>query len=59
MNKKSYIEVLKRNLLEFRFSNVLSPGLYILKTEFLGDLTESSSKNFFKSFYANKENGIA
>jgi len=56
---KNYLEIFKKNLLEFRFANVLSPGLYTLKIEFLGGLTESSSKNFFKSFYTNKENGIA
>jgi len=56
---KNSIEIFKTNLLEFRFSNVLSPGLYTLNIEFLGGLTESSSKNFFKSFYTNKENGIA
>jgi len=46
------------NLLEFNFFNVLSPGLYTLKMEFLGRSTENSSKVFFKSFFTNKENGI-
>jgi len=56
---KNYLKIFKTNLLEFRFFNVLSPGLYTLKIEFLVGLTESSSKKFFKSFFINKENGIA
>jgi len=46
------------NLLEFYFINVLPPGLYTLKMEFLGRLTGNSTKEFFKSFFTNKENGI-
>jgi len=46
-------ETFETNLLEFRFFNVLSPGLYTLKLEFFG-LTETSSK----SFYINKKKGI-
>jgi len=56
---KRYTETPETNLLEFFFSNVLSPGLYTFKMEFFGLLTENSSKSFFKSFYTNKENGIA
>jgi len=56
---KRYRETPETNLLEFFFSNVLSPGLYTFKMEFLGLLTENSAKNFFKSFYTNKENGTA
>jgi len=56
---KNYIEIFETNLLEFHFSDVLFPGLYTLKMEFLGGLTENSSKNFFKSFYTNKENSTA
>jgi len=56
---KKYIETSERNLLELRFFNVLSPGLYTLKMEFRGLLTENSAKSFFKSFYTNKESGIA
>jgi len=48
----------KTNLLEISFLNVLSPGLYILKIEFLGRFTENSSKKIFTSFYTNRENGI-
>jgi len=55
---EKYTENFETNLLEFCFSNVLSPGLYTLKLKFLAHLTENSSKNFFKSF-TNKENGIA
>jgi len=54
-----YTETPDKHLLEFRFSNVLSPGLYTFKMEFVGCLTENSTKSFFKSFYTNKENGIA
>jgi len=56
---KNYIEIFKTNLLKFHFFNVLSLGFYILKIEFLGSLTESFSKNFFKSFYTNKKNSTA
>jgi len=56
---KRYTEIPEANLLEFLFSNVLSPGLYTFKMEFFGFLTENSAKSFFKSFYTNKENGIA
>jgi len=56
---KIYTETPKTNLLELFFFNVLSPGLYTLKMEFLGLLTENSTKSIFKSFYTNKGNGIA
>jgi len=56
---KGYVEISETNLIEFFFSNVLSPGLYTFKIEFLGLLTENSAKNFFKSFYTNKGNRIA
>jgi len=46
---KINIETTETNLLEFRFFDVLSPGLYTLKMEFHGRLTENSSKEFFKS----------
>jgi len=46
-------------LLKSQFSVVLSPGLYTMKLEFLGHLTEDSAKNFFRSFNTNKENGLA
>jgi len=51
-------ETYKTNLLEFDSFNVLSPGLYTLKFKFFGRLTENSSKEFFKSFFINKENVI-
>jgi len=38
---------------------VLSPGLYTLKLDFVGNLTEDSAKNFFMNFYRNKENSLA
>jgi len=57
--RKSYTETSKTNLLEFRFLNVLSPGLYTLKVAFFGHLTETFSKNFIKSFYTNTENDTA
>jgi len=47
------------NIIEYYFFNTLSPGLYTLKMEFLDHFTENSAKNFFQSFYTNKENGIA
>jgi len=49
----------EKGFLRFRFSNVLSPGLYTLTMEFSGRFTENSAKDFFKSSYTNKENGIA
>jgi len=52
-------ETSETNLLEVGYFNVLSPGLYTLKMEFDGHLTENSAKNFFKSFYTKKKNGIA
>jgi len=55
---KNYTKTFKTNLLEFHFTNVLSPGLYTLKMGFLGRLTENFSKNF-QSFYTNKEKGTA
>jgi len=55
---KNSLQISETNLLEFYFSSVLSPGLYTLKIEFFGRLTENSSKNVFKNFYTNKENGI-
>jgi len=55
---KYFIQNSETNLFEFHFFNVLSPGFYTLKLVFLGQLTESSSKNFFKSFYRNKKSGI-
>jgi len=52
-------ETSETNLLEVGYFNILSPGLYTLQMEFVGHLTENSAKNFFKSFYTNKKNGIA
>jgi len=46
-------------LLKSEFPRVIFPGLYTLKMDFVGNLTEDSAKNFFKNFYTNKENGIA
>jgi len=56
---KNFIPNSETNLSEYHFFDVLSPGLYVLKIGFHGRLTEASSKNFFKSFYTNKKNGIA
>jgi len=58
LNYIQTFKTLETNLLEFRFFNVLSPGLYTLKMQFFGHLTENSSKKYFKSFYSNKENDI-
>jgi len=57
---ETYIEIYQTNQrnVEFNFYNVLSPGLYTLKTEFFGRLTEKFSKNVFKNFYKQKENNI-
>jgi len=55
---KNYIESYETNLLEFCFFNELSPGLYTLKMEFSGHLTDIFSNNFLKSFYTKKENSI-
>jgi len=52
---KNYTEIYDTNLLEFCFFNILSPGLYTLKMEFVGHLIEKSAKNVFKSFYTNKK----
>jgi len=52
------IDESETNIFRLYFFNVLSPGLYTLKLIFSGQLTESSSKNFFKSFYTNKKNSI-
>jgi len=48
----------EEDFFKFRFSNVLSPGLYTLTLDFSGRFTEKSAKHFFKSFYTNKGNGI-
>jgi len=45
-------------VLKSQFPVVLSPGLYTLKLKFVGYLTEDWAKNFFRSFYTNKENGF-
>jgi len=55
---EKYTETLKTNLSNFRFSGILSPGLYTLKIEFVARFAEDSANNFFKSFYTNKENGL-
>jgi len=53
---KGYTKIAKTNLIEFYISNISYPGLYTFKMEYVGHLTESSTKSFFKSFYTNKEN---
>jgi len=53
---KKYTEISETNLIEFYFSNILYPGIYTFKMEFVGRLTENSTKNFFKSFYTNEGN---
>jgi len=55
---KNFIPISETNHLKFDFSSVLSPGLYTLKIRFFSSFTEISSKNFLKSFYTNKKNGI-
>jgi len=56
---EEYSQTSETYLLESQFPSVIFPGLYILKIEFLGRHTKNPLKNFFKSFYTNKENGIA
>jgi len=56
---KTYIKAYETNISEFRFTDILPPGIYTFKIEFFGLLTENSEKSFFKSFYTNKKNGIA
>jgi len=55
---ETYIETYSTNLVELCFFNELSPGLYTLKMEFSGNLTENFSNDFFKSFYTKEENNI-
>jgi len=55
---KNFIQNSETNLFEFHFSNELSSGFYTLKLVFFNQLTESSSKNFFKSFYTNKKSSV-
>jgi len=56
---EEYLRTSETYVLESPFFCVISPGLYTLKLEFIGNLAEDSAKNFFRSFYTNKENGIA
>jgi len=56
---KKYLETSETYVLKSQFSSVISPGLYTLKLEFVGHLTEDTAKNFFRSFNTNKENGLA
>jgi len=56
---EKYLQTSETYLLKSQFPSVIPPGLYTLKLEFVGHLTEDSTKNFFRSFYTNKENGIA
>jgi len=56
---EKYLETSETYLLESQFLSVISPGLYTLKLEFVGHLTEDSAKNFFRSFYTNKKNSLA
>jgi len=55
---EEYLQTSEIYLLKSPFLSVIFPGLYTLKLEFVG-LTEDSAKNFFRSFYTNKENGFA
>jgi len=56
---KRYLQTSETYVLESQFPSVISPGLYTLKLEFVGHLTEDSAKNFFKSFYTNKKKSLA
>jgi len=56
---KRYLQTSETYLLKSQFPSVISPGLYTLKLEFIGHLTEDSAKNFFRNFYTNKENVLA
>jgi len=56
---EEYLRTSETYVLESQFLSAISPGLYTLKLEFDGNLTEDSAKNFFRSFYTNKENGLA
>jgi len=46
-------------MLVLQIPSVIFPGFYTLKMEFVGLLTEDSAKNFFRTFYSNKTDGIA
>jgi len=56
---EEYLKTSETYLLKSQSPSVIFPGLYTLKLEFVGHLTEDSAKNFFRNFYTNKENGSA
>jgi len=56
---EKYLQTSETYLLTSQFPSVISPGLYTLKLEFFGHLTEDSAKNFFRNFYSNNENSLA
>jgi len=56
---KEYLQTSETYVFKSQFPSVIFPGLYTLKLEFVGHLTEDSAKNFFRSFYTKKENGLA
>jgi len=55
---EKYLQTSETYFLESQFPSIIFPGLYTLKLEFVGHLTEDSAKNFFRSFYTNKENRL-
>jgi len=53
---EEFLRTSETYVLESQFPSLIFPGLYTLKLEFLGNITE---ENFFRSFHTNEENDIA
>ncbi|XP_018401263.1 PREDICTED: glutamyl aminopeptidase-like [Cyphomyrmex costatus] len=49
---------MKVNIISFKFTDVLSPGLYTLKMQFFGHVLKKYAQNFFEFSYTNNKNSI-
>jgi len=46
------------NILDIHFFDILSPGLYTLKTDLANHITNNNTESFFRNSYINKEGDL-
>lgn len=55
---KEFLESPKTNVLDLRFSEILSPGFYTLKMNLMNLITDNNKEHLFRSSTINKEKNI-
>ncbi|XP_071566338.1 glutamyl aminopeptidase-like [Temnothorax nylanderi] len=55
---KKFISSFETNVIGIDFSDILSPGLYILAIVYEGRITDNNAKNFYRSSYIEKDENL-